>query len=66
MGGGWGVRVEGKQGHILTKNRLFVSAVQSVRIMVIYVCSFVCLIYAGGHASRGPRGAKGPLKQADS
>lgn len=57
----------GEQGHILTKNRLFVSAVQFVRIMVIYVCSLVCcFIYAGGHASRGPRGEKGPLKQADS
>lgn len=52
---------------MLTKNRLFVSAVQSVRIMAIYVCSFVCCFtYAGGHASRGPRGEKGPLKQADS
>ncbi len=26
----------------------------------------VVFIYAGGHASRGPRGEKGPLKQADS
>lgn len=58
---------EGKQVHIVIKNRLFMSAVQSVKRMVIYVCSFVCcFIYAGGHASRGPKGEKGPLKHADS
>lgn len=53
---------EEKQGRVLTKNIL--SAVQSLRITVVYVCS---LIFLGAcHASSGPRGEKGPLKQADS